>query len=114
MKYQEVIEKVLFHFPSKHSPAHEVLVYKNPSHSEFLRIVEKSPYQELRGLTNNHVVYVWDGALATHIEVMPYIDNVVDLGKFEISGNAVYSADKTKDDEYFRNHDMIKRMMGTL
>ena len=114
MKYQEIIEKVHFHFPSKYSPSEEVMIYKNPSHREFVQIINKLPYQELRGVTNNNVVYIWGAHLALHDEIIALIDNQVDIGKFMIDGDTVYSADEIKDDDYFQNHRMLNRMLGKV
>lgn len=112
MKINQLVEKVNFRFPSPYEPAFEVLVYKNPNKAEFDRLLSKTVYKEARGITNGSVVYVWDANLATHDDVLVYIENKVDIGKFIISNDFVLNADEVKTDGYFENHKMIKRMMG--
>lgn len=112
MKANELVEKVDFKIPSPYAPEREVLVFKNPSSMEYRNLLAKTLYGEVRGITNGNVVYVWDANLATHTDILQYIENKVDIGKFIASVETIYSADEVKDDLFFNNHKMIKRMFG--
>ena len=112
MRYYQLFEKIHFKFPSPHAPGREVLIFKNPSNAEFKNLLAKSGDNEVRGITNGNVVYVWDANLALHEDVIDLLDKVVDVGKFIASDREVLSADEEKDTDYFLNHRMIQRMVG--
>lgn len=112
MKENDIIlEKIHFKFPSPYDNSRDVIVIKNPNDAEFNHLLSKSLHRELRGITNSNVVYIWDANLATHNDVINMIDNTVDIGKFIISDSELLNSDEYKDDDYFANHKMIKRML---
>jgi hypothetical protein len=44
-------------------------IFKNPGHSEFLRVLAQSTSKELRGLLGAAGLFIWDSWLATHHDV---------------------------------------------
>lgn len=112
MKSSEILEKIDFKFPSPYASDREVLVFKNPHYLEYMNLLSKTSLGEVRGITNGNVIYVWDANLAIHNDILEYIENKVDIGKFMANSETVYSADEIKDDLFFNNHRMIKRMMN--
>lgn len=44
-------------------------VYKNPSTSEAMKILNNSKYKEIRGIIDGKNIYIWDSYLGIHQEI---------------------------------------------
>lgn len=106
-----IVEKIDFTFPSPYGDF-DVNVYRNPSNAEFQHAKNKALHNELRGLLVGNVVYIWDGDLALHADVMSLLD-VYEASRFIIDNRDEFinADDNPSSFDPPEEHKMLQRML---
>lgn len=112
MNKKVVIEKIDFSFPSPYSEF-TVNVFRNPSNAEYQHVKSKAVNNEIRGLLVGNVVYIWDGDLALHSDVIQLLDIDDDgVKRFIIDDRDEFiNATMEPHDDGVPDHKMLQRML---
>ena len=113
MKTKEIYEHLEFQFPSWFDQSREAKIHKNPLRLEFLKLLNDSDFNELKGILNGNVIYIWDANLALHSHVLDLIQEKNNPAMFNIySEGRLISTDTYKGEDYFLSNPNMKRMLG--
>jgi hypothetical protein len=121
--FTPVKESLFYRGPIKYRYGSEsdtdIIILKNPSKGEFLRLRDKSQWKDVRGMLDNDL-YIWDAAVAIHSDISRNFKIDGDDLHLKVDGVEVNDLPPTFTDEdaeeyaaYLRANTHLIRLYGT-